>query len=149
MNSEKDNQRFWDGRAKGRNIYKGQEFYTITPLPYYFKRRKVMLEFAEQVVMDANSIMDFGCGDGWYLNYFNKKAKKEQKFKGLDISAEMVKKAKKLNKNIDIYVSKDGIKKNEKYDLVYSFATLAHIEDTLISDIFKNISSALKKKVSL
>jgi SAM-dependent methyltransferase len=137
----------WDERARQSNHYKDEEFYTITPLPYYIKRRGIMLALAEKYVNKADSIMDYGCGDGWYLEYFAKIKihSANTVFSGLDLSSEMVKKARSVNPKANIYVSQSGIRQGEQYELVYTFATLAHIAGDTIISTFENIEKSLIK----
>lgn len=41
---------YWNARANKVYRYKGEEFYTITPIPYYYQRRKVILDFLAKCV---------------------------------------------------------------------------------------------------
>ncbi len=146
--SSQHTKKAWDERAKQGNYYKGEKFYTITPLPYYLKRREIMLGLARNEMKNAHSIMDFGCGDGWYLTYFSRQPddKSGRIFSGLDISQEMVKRAKAINPKMRIYVSSTGIRPKERYDLIYTFATLAHIGEDSITAVFANIAESLESK---
>lgn len=138
----------WDARARHSNSFNGEELYTITPLPYYLKRRNTMLGLARSEVERARTIMDFGCGDGWYLAHFREAVAHPSKksFSGLDISPNMVERARNANPKLDIYVSSSGIKATKKYDLVYSFATLAHVGDESIRTVLSNIERSLERK---
>lgn len=133
---------FWNERAIEGTFYKNEFFYTITPLPYYIKRREILLELLDHYVQNASKIFDFGCGDGWYVSYFNKKYA-DKNFSGLDVSQEMVNKAKQLNPDINFYQSYDGIKDNVTYDLIYSIAVFAHISDDDVVKLFQNILKSL------
>lgn len=135
----------WDKRASMGNAYKGENFYTITPLPMYIKRRSALLNLISDDIRDAESIMDIGCGDGWYMKYFSHILKKGSKISGLDASSEMVRTAKELNPDRDIYLSSKGIKSGEKYDLIYTFATLAHVTDDAMNDLYINVYNSLNK----
>lgn len=136
----------WDTRAQFNNVRKGQSFYTITPIPLYLKRRKKLLNLMTDELHQAKDILDFGCGDGWYVQYFNKHVKNRKKISGLDISPEMVKKAKQLNPKNDIYTSDSGVKQDQNHDLVYSIATFAHIKDESLLLVMRNIHESLEKK---
>jgi len=140
------NKKFWDSRAKKGTNYKGENFYTITPLPFYVKRRDLLLKEVMPHIQNAVDVFDFGCGDGWYVNYFNK-FRLKNKIKpvgGLDISHDMVKRAKLINSESNIYHSISGIKEEKYYDLIYSFAVLSHIKNEHLKLVFSNIYSSLK-----
>ena len=73
---------YWNDRANKTYRYKGEEFYTITPIPYYYKRRKAILSFLAKCILEnkAESVCDYGCGDGEYLRLVcDKLVKKEAK----------------------------------------------------------------------
>ena len=63
---------YWDKRAKREYIYKKEKFYTITPIPYYFRHRKIILDKIQSFIMNNKSkvVCDFGCGDGEYISQF-------------------------------------------------------------------------------
>ena len=62
-------QDYWNDRGMNSYWYKGETFYTVTPIPLYYRRRVLLLELLEPLVVDNNvkDICDFGCGDGWYI----------------------------------------------------------------------------------
>jgi hypothetical protein len=65
----------WDLRANFLITYKNSKYYTITALPFYLKRQKILLSLLEPYILNSNYICDFGCGDGFYINYFKNKLK--------------------------------------------------------------------------
>jgi len=136
---------FWDKRATGKTRYKGEEFYTITPLPYYVKRRELLLEMILPSIMRADNVLDFGCGDGWYINYFNRVRKTIDKHtvSGFDISSEMVKTARSMNPGSEVFQSIDEISPCQKFDLIYAFAVLAHIPNGILTDVLENLYNLL------
>jgi len=92
-------------------------------------------------------IADFGCGDGRILKrvakFLENKAYSRYKIFGYDISEEMIKIAKrKINKDIIFnVVNLEKEKITEKFDLIYSFFLLVHIND--IDNFFQNASICL------
>jgi len=122
-------EKYWSQRGKSLYKYRGEKFYTVTPIPYYYKRRKLLLDLVYDYFdkKSINNILDFGCGDGWYINHF-KKQFKNKFFYGCDISPVMVNEA-KLLKAGKIEVSKNGIPFNIQFDMIYCFAVWAHIMD--------------------
>ena len=66
-----DENSYWERRGRLKCYYKNEEFYTITPIPYYYKRRKIILELIEEYISkgEVQKVCDFGCGDGWYINF--------------------------------------------------------------------------------
>ncbi len=111
---------YWNDRANKMYMYKKEKFYTITPIPYYYKRRKVIIDLLAKhiITSKAADVCDYGCGDGEYLrlaaDHLNKKESQNQfvKWTGIDISDEMLKKAKyncRLIRDINLEVSGTGI----------------------------------------
>lgn len=94
-------------------------------------------KFFLQKLKYANSFLDIGCATGNFVKIILKKTQ-IKKFTGLDVSSNMILKAKSLYPNYDFRVY-DGryIKVNDKYDLTYSFGTLHYCNNykSLISQM--------------
>ncbi len=129
------NDKYWSKRGKLSYDYKGEKFYTITPLPFYLKRRKILLRTIEKVIRQIKrrkpnlKVCDFGSGDGFYCCWMSKKLP-ESEITGFDISPSMTKEAiERVNRenlnNIAVYCG-DFNNKNRNYDLVLSLAVLQH-----------------------
>lgn len=138
---KQESKSFWEKRGKICYLYKGEEFYTISAIPYYYKRRQILLSLMSQYVKQANKILDFGCGDGWYISYFSNNKGKE--FCGVDISESMLQQAKKNNQGCSF--SSFSELKEQSFDLVYIISVFAHIEDKNCMEILNKLSSCLKK----
>jgi len=134
------NTSYWDDRAAKEYTYKKEKFYTITPVPYYYARRKLVIKKIEKIIKRNNfkKVCDFGCGDGEYI----KKLQKKGLFiHGVDASPAMIKIAKEQlhYENVSFEVSKDGIEEDIMFDMVYSSAVWAHIDDKNCQYLMKNI----------
>jgi hypothetical protein len=63
---------YWLDRGNNLYEYKGEKYYTITPIPYYLKRRELLLKNVENIINKLVEkkrflkICDYGCGDGYY-----------------------------------------------------------------------------------
>ncbi|GEM_PF-647984 len=128
---------YWSVRGNLSYCYKGEKFYTITPLPYYLKRRKILLKKIDEVVSQLKKkkkslkICDFGSGDGYYCCWLAKKLP-ESKITGFDISPSMTIEASRRAErenicNISLYCE-DFNNRDASYDLVLSLAVLQHFE---------------------
>ncbi len=124
---------YWDSRANMEYEYKGEKFYTITAVPYYFKRREIILKYIKKTLNTRNQICDFGCGDGEYVKILSENYSNVT-FHCVDISEDMIKIAKSRNTSIQITweVSGYGIHDNRQFDYVYSSAIFAHISDDVM-----------------
>lgn len=141
---------YWDGRANTGATYKGEDFYTITALPYYYERRKLIIHYLERILCGINvphkKVCDFGCGDGAYISRLSAK-KTDLYFHGIDISSEMIQKAKSWNKSkrVSFDISGNGIRKGF-YDVVYSSAVFAHLKDDAVTSLVNNIYKHLYQR---
>lgn len=136
---------YWDDRASKEYLYKNEKFYTITPVPYYYARRNIVINKIKEIIADNNfrNICDFGCGDGEYIRkLYNEK----MMFHGVDASASMIQIARKALPitNVSFEVSENGITKNSNFDMVYSSAVWAHIDDNSCQDLIQNIYAHLR-----
>ncbi|VVB79327.1 Ubiquinone biosynthesis O-methyltransferase [uncultured archaeon] len=89
-------------------------------------------------------ILDLGCGPGFYLKIL---ANKKARVKGIDISEESVKIARKENPDIEIKigdVTKKLPYKDSEFDIVLASLILDHIEDW--TQVLKKIKRVLKKE---
>lgn len=139
---------YWQKRAKSEYKYKGEVFYTVTPVPYYFARRNIVLNSLRKVmeIYHAKKICDVGCGDGEYLK---KLYTEERRYYGVDISENMIEvainRARKDNMKICYKVSDDGIQGVSDFDFIYSVSLFAHIEDGDMKKLFENIYKNLTR----
>lgn len=148
--SDKDKlQSYWEERGQDFFQYRGENFYTITPIPYYVKRRELLLNLATPYIQTpaARKILDFGCGDGWYLAYFSTNMTFNSKsWYGTDIAYSMLERAKTKCPEAILKKCSDGIPFIEKFDVIYTFSVFAHIIDNeALSKIVASISNALEQ----
>lgn len=133
----------WDKRARLGVVYKKENFYTITPVPFYFKRRKILLSLMTQLILQSKKILDFGCGDGWYLNYFKNKTSGGKDLLGMDISRNMILLAQEKYPDMKFENTsyEDLVNYKLNFDLIYIFAVLAHVNDNIVLDKMIKIMS--------
>lgn len=82
------------------------------------------------------SLLDFGCGTGWFLE----EAKKHYKVSGVEYS-DSIRKWLKTKLNISSF--KDITKIRDKYDIITAFDVIEHVSSPLI--FLKNLKKNLKK----
>ncbi len=150
------NDKYWNKRGKLSYTYKGERFYTITPLPYYLKRRQILLNKIEQVLENKLinkkgnlSVADFGSGDGYYCCWLAKKIP-ESTIYGFDISKSMVNKAKKRADELNIpntrFFCEDIASRRNKFDLLLILAVLQHfVDEEEISQKISQINNNIRK----
>lgn len=142
-------EKYWDSRANLGYIYKRERFYTITPAPYYYERRKVIISKIRTCIVEekCQSVCDFACGDGAYIQYLSDTG---ATFHGVDISEEMISLAKKKLENsdclADFEISSSGISEDKMFDMIYSSAVWAHVSDSVMGNLMKNICDHTKKE---
>ncbi|MFA5644425.1 MAG: class I SAM-dependent methyltransferase [Patescibacteria group bacterium] len=138
---------YWEKRGLKAFDYRGESFYTITPVPFYVKRRKTLLSLTLPYFKESfKKICDFGCGDGWYIKYYKNKLNFLEKinFFGVDISTSMIERARKLNPECDFFIfDKNNFAILKETDLVYSYLVFSHIADEEVIFIFSKIKEQL------
>ncbi|MBN2018005.1 MAG: class I SAM-dependent methyltransferase, partial [Candidatus Cloacimonetes bacterium] len=147
----KFNKEYWENRGKKKFYYRGEDFYTVTPIPYYYQRRKALLELLDKELYSLGqkkksiSVLDFGCGDGFFSIY-TKKLLPKSSIRGYDIAHSMIKRAcVKRNSNYisDVHFSTKFPSK-EKFDVIYIFAVFAHLNDSQVHYLLHLLPRLLK-----
>lgn len=139
---------YWNERAGQEYVYKKEKFYTITPIPYYYARRRLVIGKVRSLIGKNRfrKICDFGCGDGEYIKILNGEQKEGLSFHGVDASSFMIERARErlCCDNVDFEISAKGITKEETFDMVYSSAIWAHVDDGSCHDLMKTIYDHLR-----
>ena len=143
------NKEYWEDRAKNIKEHNGEEFYTITEIPFYVYRRERILNVLDKVDLKGKRILDLGCGDGYYSIYLNKRG---ADVVGVDLSSNMVKLAKKNAKKNGLeipFYEIDGNKLNfsdEYFDMVLTVVVLQHvIGEFELNKLIKEVRRVLTK----
>jgi len=145
MTTEND-KAYWDRRGTDAYEYKGETFYTVTPVPLYHRRRALLLQLLDPFLRppDVVDVCDFGCGDGWYLGHFSEKYPGKRWY-GVDLSETMIDRASRAVPNAWLEVSGEGVPFHKSFDLVCAVAVFAHVlGDAKARDLFANIASHLR-----
>ncbi|GAU07613.1 class I SAM-dependent methyltransferase [Desulfoplanes formicivorans] len=114
------------GFAGRLHNYKNETFYTTTPIPFYYKRRNIVLKKFLKNLTNCVHVCDFGCGDGFYISFLNSASKRYTLY-GIDISQGMINIAQKKCPFANFIVSNNVSTNQQKFDAVYSIAVFAHI----------------------
>ncbi len=139
---------YWQERSEGLYTFRGESFYTITPIPLYYRRRAWLLKHFVDVLAECDlgkaHVLDYGCGDGWYLNQFSTEF--DLRFWGCDISSGFIERARQTcSEQVRLEKMPDKMIPFEKsFDVIYTVAVLAHISDEDIdrslADIYTNLN---------
>lgn len=131
--SRKPEDTYWERRGKNGYAYRGDRFYTKTPIALYCRRRQRLLTEREALLddlPDGARVLDFGCGDGFYSVHFAKTFPR-LRFFGCDIAASMIEHARHRaeERGADCRCEHtDGpIPFDEDFDLILVVAVFAHI----------------------
>ena len=136
----KSEENYWNKRAEGLFYYRGGEYYTITAIPYYYQRRRIILRRLDKLNSTSRNVCDFGCGDGEYIRILAD-SNKNCFYHGVDVSKTMIKVAKDRIKSdkVSFEISSSGIGGHLLFDLIYSVAVFAHLDDEIAHKLFQNI----------
>jgi SAM-dependent methyltransferase len=146
------NREYWENRGKRKYYYRGEDFYTITPIPYYYQRRKALLRLLDKELYNFKeksgtiSILDFGCGDGFFSIY-SKKFLPHCTVRGYDIAHSMIRRAreKRNSHNVSGIHFSTKYPRKVKFDLIYIFAVFAHLKNSQVHYLIKHLPKLLKK----
>lgn len=142
---------YWDIRASLGTSYNGEVFYTITPLPYYFKRREIVKELLSKHISYDDMVLDFGCGDGYYTSFVNSTyfksdgAFKQGSVQGFDISPNMITNAIERYSDCSFYTSNEIKNIPDYFSVIFSIAVFAHINDDELLSLLDYLKSRLLK----
>ncbi len=136
---------YWNYRGSLSYQYKGETFYTVTPIPFYYRRRALLLDLMKPLIAndDVKDVCDFGCGDGWYIRFWES-LYPDKRYYGIDISSTMIGRARNAAPFANLRVSQTGIDFEDTFNLIYAIAVFQHIKDDVIHGLFSNIFTHLK-----
>lgn len=138
-----DYSELWQKRGELSYIYKNEAFYTITPIPNYYYRRKKLLGFIDSFLETYNNgkskMLDFGCGDGFYLEYV-KNQFPYIKLSGCDLSESMLSRAmQRVDGDVQLLIADGEIPFDQQFDLIVAFSVIGFIvEDNRVEKLFKD-----------
>ena len=109
---------YWEERGEKTYRYRGEEFCTVTPIPMYYERRRILVRLLEPYIGAASvrRICDFGCGDGYYLARFSRRFVGKD-WVGIDVAQSMIEQTIRACPVAKYYVSKNGIEEGESFGL--------------------------------
>ncbi len=138
---------YWESRGNRGYRYRGEHFYTVTPVPLYYRRRRLLLEMMQPLIQEsaARSICDFGCGDGYYIEKFMPLLP-QATWHGVDVAHSMLEIARARCPKAHFHLSGAGVPSGMRFDLIYSIAVLAHVlDEELLRQLACSIGSALER----
>lgn len=122
-------------------IYGNEAFYkTLEKHNWYYQKWKWEYEVTDTYVQEGQSIIEIGCGNGYFLSHLNKK---KVNTLGLELNSEAIEKANKnglqvLNTPLEVYSEKV----DAKFNVVCAFQVLEHIWN--INDFISHCLKLLK-----
>jgi ubiquinone/menaquinone biosynthesis C-methylase UbiE len=137
---------YWIERGGKYYTYRGEVLYTITPAPLYVARRALLVGLILEVISREKpaTILDFGCGDGWYIDHLMKKVS-GARFYGVDSSDTMLSAAHKKSPKALLYKSLDKVPAEaSSLDMVYAISVLAHMSDDDINETSAQVLQTLR-----
>lgn len=121
---------------------KDKDFYDKAANNYYknINAPKDFFQDVKKIVPESHSIIDIGCGSGYFYYYCNGERYKD--YLGVDFSPGMIERAKEYNPTGKFIVKNIytlGIKDYAKYDMVVCLEVLEHVLYDV--NVLENISS--------
>jgi len=132
--------KYWNERLKNNFNLKGVGNFgyplIYNELVYLFKRR-ILKKYLEKI--ETESVLDIGCETGAFIKIFKKNG--VQKYFGMDISKESIKRLSKLYDYPFIIGDISNFFLKKKFDIINCFDILIHIKnDKKFKNALKNIS---------
>jgi len=135
----------------GNNVPKKFTKHITKSVPFYLEGHEIITFLSDFFLKEKSICYDLGCSTGTLLNKISKKHnKKNIQLYGIDSVKEMIKQAKKENKNLHngnkIIFKKDNIMKLSllKSDLILSYYTMQFIHpryrQTILNKIYKSLN---------
>ena len=139
MTRASDTAEYWEDRGRKHFTYRGERFYTFSPIGLYYRRRQWLLERLTGLLGElatarptAAKVLDFGCGDGFYSLHFQRLFG-GMRFCGCDISRSMIDVARRsaVEAHLPCRFEHTGgpIPFEELFDAILVLAVLAHVPD--------------------
>ncbi len=145
-----ESEAYWEARGRQGFVYRGDRFYTTTPIGFYYRRRARILQAVGDVLGTLGagaSVLDFGCGDGFYARHFG------ARFPGLllhgcDISRTMIESAVEQSADgrprVEFRHTGGPVPFDRRFDAIYIIAVLAHVRDgAALEDILSDLRAHL------
>ena len=109
------------------------------------KVNKCIVDFTERLTTDGK-VLDIGCGTGYPIAQYL--VSRNFKVTGIDISREMINKAKSLKLKNAEFINQDilNFSSQTKYDGVIAFDSIWHIAKNKQSAIYRKVSSLMRDK---
>jgi ubiquinone/menaquinone biosynthesis C-methylase UbiE len=111
-------------------------------------KKVILAAFVDNIRTQKNTILDIGCGNGFFLNTIKKTnpvSGFEQMYVGIDFSEVAIEKAKKLYPGIT-FEQMDATAitfSNNLFDIIISYGSIEHIKNPL--EALKNVQRVLKE----
>ncbi len=138
---------YWDTRSTAAYEYHGELFYTITPIAYYYERRRRIVEQLVRAITHlphTARILDYGCGDGAYLRMLQHQ--RPASYFGCDISEGFINRAHdECSADVRLSVMQAAqIPFDTTFECIYCSAVLAHIlDDNMLAAALRDLRAHL------
>lgn len=131
------------------NIWEKESYYKViesTHSDEVIEKDPIFLETVDIIKnIESSSILDMGCGEGWFIEKISKKINKNNSFVGVDVSNIGIKNAKERKIDNAIFVNYDGKIlpfPNKEFDVSVSNFVFEHLSDPL--ETFNEMSRVTK-----
>lgn len=140
---------YWNSRGAQIKKFGNEYYYTNTEIPFYIYRRERILKILDELDFKGKTVLDYGCGDGFYSEYLYKRG---ASVVGVDISPKMIDFAKynykRDNNGINFFLTDGKTLKfdSDYFDYIISSFVLQHVVDEkILSNLFTEFSRTLKE----
>jgi len=140
---------YWEERGAAGFCYRGERLYTITAAPYYLARRAAVdAEIARELQRcNAKRILDFGCGDGSYIERL-RLCHAGEGWGGSDISGTMLPQARARCPDVLFVSSVKEIPSDVRFDFFYAVTVFAHVSDEVLSGLLGELWEVLEPEAT-
>ena len=112
-----------------KEVTKNFEDHILKSVPGYLDGHNLIISISRDILSNKSKVLDIGCSTGTLLKKLNTELSLDTELYGIDVSKEMINKAKKIcrSNEIKFYIQSVNDLKEKGFDLVLSYFTLQFV----------------------
>ena len=128
-----------------KEVTKNFEDHILKSVPGYLDGHNLIISISRDILSNKSKVLDIGCSTGTLLKKLNTELSLDTELYGIDVSKEMINKAKKIcrSNEIKFYIQSVNDLKEKGFDLVLSYFTLQFVHPSKKIKYLKSVYDKL------